>query len=91
MAPAMRTFLTFLWCRAILASAKAQDDTIQPFHITTISNNGILLNKGWKYHVGDSTEWIKPEFDDRNWQSINPSIDIKYLPQVRNAKVCWFL
>ena len=36
----------------------------------------VLLDKGWKYKMGDDPAWAKPQFDDRLWKPINPALDI---------------
>ena len=60
------------------------------FNINKITDKGILLDKCWKFHAGDNTDWAKPGFDDRNWGAIDPSKDIYFLPQVRHAEIGWF-
>ena len=35
----------------------AQQRTI--FKIDSLPANGILLDKGWKFHVGDNPDWAK--------------------------------
>ncbi len=60
------------------------------FRIDSLSKEGILLDKGWKWHAGDNPEWAKPEFDDANWADINPTKDIFDLPQIpKNGKIVW--
>jgi signal transduction histidine kinase len=58
--------------------------------ITQLPDGGLLLNKGWKFQPGDNPAYADPRFDDRNWQAIDPSKDIYYLPQVRKAELGWF-
>ena len=52
-------------------------------------NNGILLEEGWKYHLGDNPEWAKPHFDDSEWASIDPTIYIKDIPQIKSNDIGW--
>ncbi len=28
------------------------------------------LSGAWKFSIGDNEQWADPEFDDRNWESI---------------------
>jgi len=58
--------------------------------INSIPADGILLNKGWKYITGDNTDYAKPEYDDKNWQPINPTLDIHDLPQIPKSGIIWF-
>lgn len=53
------------------------------------ATTGVLLDKGWKFHIGDNAEWIKPEFDDSNWNKINPIQDIHELPTLSKSGICW--
>ena len=59
------------------------------FHIDSLPPQGVLLDKGWKFHAGDNPDWAKPDFDDSKWESIDPSKDIMDLPQVRKAGIGW--
>ena len=83
-----RSFIVFL----LFASGKifAQDTAAPIFHLDSLPAHGMVLDKGWKFHPGDDTAWARPNFADRGWENINPAIDIHYLPQVRNSKICWF-
>jgi two-component system NtrC family sensor kinase len=70
--------------------ALAAPGTDSTFNINKILDKGVLLDKGWKFHAGDNFDWAKPGFDDRNWNNIDPSKDIYFLPQVRKAEIGWF-
>ena len=58
----------------------------QVFRIDSLPEQGILLDKGWKFHAGDNPDWAKADFDDSKWKSIDPTKDIMDLPQVRKAE-----
>ncbi len=60
------------------------------FRIDSLAANGLLLNKGWKFHAGDNPEWAKPDFDDSAWENIDPTKDIFELPTVQQVSVSWF-
>lgn len=50
-----------------------------------------MLDKGWKFHAGDDSQWANPNIDDNNWENLNPNIDIHYLvKQKENAGIGWF-
>ncbi len=68
----------------------AQNSTDHGFHLNNIPSEGVLLDKGWKFHAGDDPEWANPDFDDRQWQSINPTLELHHLPQVKEAGIGWF-
>ena len=52
--------------------------------------NGIVLSEGWKFHAGDNPEWAKSDFDDSKWESIDPTMDLGDLPQLRKQAIGWF-
>ncbi len=60
------------------------------FHVSNIPPSGLLLNKDWKFNAGDNIDWAKPGFNDSNWYPINPSDELHYLPQVKDAGIGWF-
>jgi two-component system NtrC family sensor kinase len=60
------------------------------FRIDSLPPQGVLLDKGWKWHAGDNPNWAKSDWDDSKWQAINPAKDIHELTQVRMAQIGWF-
>ena len=60
------------------------------FRMDSMPTKGVLLDKGWKWHAGDNPEWANVDFDDSNWASINPTLKLLDIPQVREAEICWF-
>ncbi|MDB4904335.1 MAG: integral rane sensor signal transduction histidine kinase [Mucilaginibacter sp.] len=83
-----KTLLVFCFLIPFVAFAASKTDSV--ININKIPNDGILLNKGWKFHSGDNPEWAKRDIDDTGWGAINPATDIYYLPQVRKAEIGWF-
>jgi two-component system, NtrC family, sensor kinase len=75
-------FSSFLVCHSQITS----NDTVR---LTELTPKGILLDKGWKFHLGDDSAWSKLNFNDKDWQSIDPSLDIRHIPQIKNATVFW--
>ena len=60
------------------------------FRIDSLPKQGILLDKGWKWHAGDNPDWAKADFDDSKWENIDPTIDIFDLPQVsKQGAIFW--
>ena len=62
----------------------------EPFRIDSLPKQGIMLDKGWKFHAGDNPDFAKPDFDDSKWESIDPTQNIDDLPQIQKAKIGWF-
>ncbi|WP_229254079.1 ATP-binding protein [Dyadobacter sp. NIV53] len=44
----------------------------QVFHIDSLPEQGIVLNKAWKWHPGDDPAWVNPKYDDSSWEPIDP-------------------
>uniref|UniRef100_UPI00359354C7 hypothetical protein n=1 Tax=Aquiflexum sp. TaxID=1872584 RepID=UPI00359354C7 len=66
----------------------AQEDAVQ-IDFSTTSGNGIVLNEGWKFQAGDNPAYALPDYDDSEWEPIDPSLDIYDLPQIRNTPIGW--
>jgi two-component system NtrC family sensor kinase len=62
----------------------------QAFHISKLPHEGILLEKGWKFHPGDNTEWSNPDLDDSKWQIVALPDYNSYIPQLKNRDIGWF-
>lgn len=62
-------------------SAFAQIDTIPP--------DGVLLNKGWKWHKGDQPEFAQLNFNDSNWKTIDPTKDIHDFAELFDSQIRW--
>ena len=64
--------------------------TVVVVNISKLSKEGLLLDKGWKFKTGDNPAWAMAGYDDKTWQSINPTVDIHYLPQIPKSGIGWF-
>jgi len=82
----MKKALLFLLLLPVFAFAQQRD----VFRIDSLPNEGILLDKGWKWHAGDNPEWAKPGFDDAKWGEIDPIKDIMDIPQLWSNDIVWF-
>ena len=76
--------LVFLFTNKCLPQA----DTI--FQIDHLSSDGILLDRGWKFQVGDDPAYANAHHDDKAWKTINPALDIYDLPQIPRSGIVWF-
>ena len=61
----------------------------QVLQIDSLPPQGILLDKGWKWHAGDNPDFAKTDFDDSKWESIDPTKDIHDFPMLFDSKVRW--
>ena len=86
----MKSFKTILLLLlAGINFCNAQD--ANPVTADSLLSKGILLDKGWKFHIGDNSEWAKPNFNDEAWQSINPTLNVhQSLPQIPASGISWF-
>jgi two-component system NtrC family sensor kinase len=83
-----KTILVFCFLIPFIGFSTSKSDSV--FNINKISDSGVILNEGWKFHAGDQADWAKLNIDDSNWDHIDPSKDIYFLPQVRKAGTGWF-
>lgn len=82
----MRYFTLFLLLCSLPAFAQKQD----LLHIGSIPSQGMLLKQGWKMQVGDDPEWPKTGYDDAQWVAIDPTQDIKNIPELWESRTVWF-
>lgn len=52
------------------------------FRLDSLPTNGVVLDKGWKWHSGDNPDWAKPELDDSGWDTLNPAQELSQLKQL---------
>src|ERR1700686_1108211 len=84
-------YCLFLFTFSSVSFCFSQYSATSVVHIGKIPAEGILLDKGWKFQTGDNPEYAKPEYDDKAWQSINPTLDIHdSLLQIPRSGICWF-
>ncbi|CAN5320228.1 hypothetical protein BH09BAC4_BH09BAC4_52020 [soil metagenome] len=80
-----RPVVFYLLCCLPICSIFAQS-----LPIDSLTSQGVLLEKGWTFQVGDNPDWAKPGFDDRNWETILPTNDIRAIPQLWKTERGWF-
>ncbi len=57
--------------------------------INSLPANGYLLDKGWKFYPGDDPAFSRRDYDDKNWQPIDPSLRIPQLPMTARQGIYW--
>ena len=67
----------------------SQDSVTNIFHLDKLPPEGVLLDKGWKFQSSDNPDYANPGYDDKTWQSIDPTKDVIDLPQIHKAGICW--
>jgi light-regulated signal transduction histidine kinase (bacteriophytochrome) len=59
----------------------SQDTAVKYLYLDSLPLQGVLLEKGCKFHEGDNPNWAQPEYTDSAWQSINTLFPLYKLPQ----------
>lgn len=60
--------LFFIWFFCFSGNLFAQENHI--FSIKDISQEGILVDKEWKFKVGDNSEYASLDFDDKGYDIV---------------------
>ncbi len=84
----MKKLTLTLFLTLICSVGFAQKSNI--FRIDSLPTKGVLLDKGWKFHEGDNPDFAKADYDDSDWESIDPARTIHHLPQIRKENIGWF-
>ena len=56
---------------------------------TKTANGWIRLDSGWRFQVGDNSEWAKPGFNDSSWQSIDGLQKVSSLAGAPGNAIVW--
>ena len=67
----------------------SQNNTQSVFKIDSISSE-IPLNKFWKYQAGDDSLWAAFDYNDSEWDSLQPNIDVSKISEERFNGQGWF-
>ncbi len=81
------TIFGMFWVLPICFSQPNIDDT---FPLLKPPLQGILLDKGWRFHAGDDSVWANPDFADNDWEMVNPDQDILRVDQLQKVHIGWF-
>jgi signal transduction histidine kinase len=68
----------------------SQETVAKVLRVDSLPEEGVLLDKDWKFLSGDNPAYANPEYDDRAWETINPTLDIYDLPQIPKSGIVWF-
>ena len=69
----------------------SQDSSAYIFYLNKIPPDGVLLDRGWKFQIGDDPAYAKTDYNDNKWESINPTLDIHdSLKQIPRLGIVWF-
>ena len=59
----------------------------QVFKVDELRQQGILLDKNWKWHAGDNPDFAKPDFDDSAWERIDPTKEVMSFPKFQASEI----
>ncbi|MVN77564.1 histidine kinase [Hymenobacter sp. HMF4947] len=79
--------LSGLWLLAQLAAAGPP--TPPSVRVERLPPMGLLLAKGWRAHAGDNPAWSQPDFDERDWDTLNPTRPRRELPPALSTGISW--
>ena len=49
-----------------------------------------LLPEYWKYHKGDDSLWSRTNINDSKWDSVQPDLNLRKIPENYFNGICWF-
>ena len=68
----------------------SQDTLAKVLRVDSLPEEGVLLDKDWKFLSGDNPAYANSDYNDGAWEAINPTLDIYDLPQIPKSGIVWF-
>ncbi len=59
-------------------------------HPDSITGKSISLDDVWKYHSGDDSVWVNPDYDDSNWDTLRTRMPSSDTPKELWEGIGWF-
>ncbi|MBL1214572.1 MAG: SpoIIE family protein phosphatase [Ignavibacteriae bacterium] len=84
----MRKLLFFLLITTLLHAQEFNNTII--INSDTLKEKSISLIDQWRYSPGDSLKWAQPEFDDSNWDTLNPRLKWGQYDTAKWKGIGWF-
>lgn len=81
--------IIFVFQVFIYFSSNGQEPGPSVFHIRSLPPEGTLLNKEWRFRASDSMIFANPDYDDRDWKSIDPTMDILKSDLLKRTGINW--
>ena len=73
-----------------LASAAGAGPAPDTAVIRRLPAGGLALTTGWRAHPGDNPAWARPDFDDRGWESLDPTRPRREQPAPYRTGISWW-
>jgi len=84
----MKSFIKLVVILLLALSAKTFGQISTVFHLNKLPQQDTLLS-GWKIYAGDDPQFAAPNFNDSNWQPVDPGQDVTQLKELKSSTVCW--
>ncbi len=84
-----RLLLTVVFTGLVLFYVQAQSNKPTRYQVYDLNGKGLLLDKGWKFKAGDDPAYAFPNYDDRHWQPIDPTLPLQQLDPIQKAGIGW--
>ena len=86
----MRSLFILLISLVYLTKLIGQTNPSPTIKIAALSPEGMVLDKGWKFMPRDNPAYANPAYNDSNWQSIDPTSDVKASAELWKTNIGWF-
>src|SRR4051794_15548934 len=87
----MKTVVCLLFLIFVITlNCSSQDSVTGVLHINQLPAEGVVLNKGWKFAVGDNPAYASLGYDDSKWKAVDPTKDIYDIPALWKNSIVWF-
>jgi len=81
------SFITVLLLPLVTLAQQLEPVFIHPDSIT---GKSISLDDVWKYHSGDDSVWVNPDYDDSNWDTLRTRLDNETTDSSTWKGIGWF-
>jgi hypothetical protein len=48
------------------------------------------VDSAWRFHLGDDAQWVRPDFDDSHWSTLQPTQDWTTQGYAKDTQFAWF-
>ncbi len=92
----IKHFLSILIILSLFTSLFSQTSSEQSDQITIDADTLLkvfqieLWDYLWKYHPGDNPEWAQPDFDDNEWELVEPELRPRDISKIGWQGIGWF-
>ncbi len=81
--------ITLIVCAFISLTRFASGQANAVVDIDSLPSQGFKLNKGWRFYPADNPDYAQTNYNDKNWQPIDPSLPVPELPKAAQQGIFW--